>query len=49
MLIYDKKENSIDIYTLEKKEEEILKRFNLENYGIFPDCIFDEYYNEEEK
>ena len=25
MLIYDKKENSIDIYTLEKKEEEIKK------------------------
>lgn len=40
--------NTLTIYSITEKEEEVLKRLNLENYGIFPDYIFDEYYNEEE-
>ena len=41
--------NTLTIYSITEKEEDVLKRFNLENYGFFPDYIFDEYYEEEEE
>lgn len=41
--------NTLTIYSITEKEENVLRRFNLENYGFFPDCIFDEYYEKEEE
>ena len=41
--------NTLTIYSITEKEENVLRRFNLENYGFFPDYIFDEYYEEEEE
>lgn len=41
--------NTLTVYSITEKEEDVLKRFNLENYGFFPDYIFDEYYEKEEE
>ena len=41
--------NTLTIIPITKKEEDVLKHFNLENYGFFPDYIFDEYYEKDEE
>lgn len=38
--------DTLTVYTITEKEEVVLKRFNLENYGIFPDYYC---YNDDEE
>lgn len=37
---------SIQIIKISKDEYKVLQKFNLCNYGIFPNWIFDDYYEE---
>ena len=38
---------TLKIRTLQGNDETVLRSYHFDNYGIFPDYIFDEYYNEE--